>query len=192
MFLEFEGIRHGGEFYLNGESIGRHENGVMAFGFDITDKIRPGQNVLAAKIDNAWNYKEKATGSGFQWSDRNFYANYGGINKNAYLHTANSLYQTLPLYSNLNTTGVYVYAQNHDIEAGSATVTAESEIKNESGDTVDFVFEAVIKDLDGKVVGQMKSDEYTLESNATITANVSSSIDGLNFWSWGYGYLYTV
>jgi beta-galactosidase len=30
IFLEFEGIRHGGEFYLNGESIGRNENGVMA------------------------------------------------------------------------------------------------------------------------------------------------------------------
>src|ERR1041385_6321600 len=32
VFLEFEGIRHGGEFYLNGKPIGRHENGVMAFG----------------------------------------------------------------------------------------------------------------------------------------------------------------
>ena len=27
VFLEFEGIRHGGEFYLNGTFIGRHENG---------------------------------------------------------------------------------------------------------------------------------------------------------------------
>jgi beta-galactosidase len=193
VLLEFEGIRHGGEFYLNGEWIGRSENGVMAFGFDVSDLIvADGTNVVAARIDNSWDYREVSTNSRYQWNDQNFYANYGGINKNAYLHTANSLYQTLPLYSNLNTTGVYVYAQNHDIEAGSATVTAESEIKNESGDTVDFVFEAVIKDLDGKVVGQMKSDEYTLESNATITANVSSSIDGLNFWSWGYGYLYTV
>jgi beta-galactosidase len=32
IFIEFEGIRHGGEFYLNGKWIGRHENGVMAFG----------------------------------------------------------------------------------------------------------------------------------------------------------------
>ncbi len=41
VFLEFEGIRHGGEFYLNGKFIGRHENGVMAFGFDITDLVKP-------------------------------------------------------------------------------------------------------------------------------------------------------
>src|SRR5262245_38724123 len=31
IFLEFEGIRHGGEFYLNGKFIGRNENGIMAF-----------------------------------------------------------------------------------------------------------------------------------------------------------------
>src|SRR5690349_25117131 len=29
VFLEFEGIRQAGEFYLNGQHIGRHENGVM-------------------------------------------------------------------------------------------------------------------------------------------------------------------
>ncbi len=67
--------------------------------------------MLAARIDNAWDYKEKATGSAFQWNDRNFYANYGGINKNVFLHVTDRLHQTLPLYSNLGTTGVYVYAQ---------------------------------------------------------------------------------
>src|SRR4029079_7917324 len=36
VFLEFEGIRQAGEFYLNGKPIGVSENGVMAFGFDIT------------------------------------------------------------------------------------------------------------------------------------------------------------
>ncbi len=86
VFLEFEGIRHGGEFYLNGQLIGRHENGVMAFGFDITDFLQPApqENVLAARIDNSWSYKEKATGSTYQWNDRNFYANYGGNNRDAF------------------------------------------------------------------------------------------------------------
>jgi beta-galactosidase len=84
IFLEFEGIRQGGEFYLNGNFIGRHENGVMAFGFDISDRVRPSpqENVLAVRIDNAWDYRQKATQSTYQWSDRNFYANYGGINRN--------------------------------------------------------------------------------------------------------------
>src|ERR1043165_6722492 len=36
IFLEFEGIRFAGEFYLNGKFIGRFENGITAFGFDIS------------------------------------------------------------------------------------------------------------------------------------------------------------
>ena len=55
-----------------------HENGVMAFGFDVTNAVKfDGDNVLAARIDNDWNYKEKATDTKFQWEDKNFNANYG-------------------------------------------------------------------------------------------------------------------
>src|ERR1044072_9680660 len=125
VFLEFEGIKQAGEFYLNGKFIGRHENGVSAFGFDITDAVVAGENVLAVRTDSSWDYKEKATGSAFQWNDRNFYANYGGINKNVFLHVTDRLHQTLPLYSNLGTTGVYVYATAFDIRGRSATVNAE-------------------------------------------------------------------
>jgi beta-galactosidase len=114
IFLEFEGIRQAGEFYLNGKFIGRHENGITAFGFDVSDLVAAGENVVADRIDNAWDYREKATGSAFQWSDKNFNANYGGINKNVYLHVADRLYQTLPLYTNLKTTGVYVSASDFD------------------------------------------------------------------------------
>ncbi len=52
----------------------------------------------------------------------NFNANYGGIPKNVWLHVTDKLYQTLPLYSNLGTTGVYVYASDFDIEGHKATV----------------------------------------------------------------------
>jgi hypothetical protein len=123
VFLEFEGIRQGGEFYLNGELIGRHENGVMAFGFDITGRVKPApqENVIAARIDNTWDYRERATNSVFQWNDRNFNANYGGINKNVYLHVTGRLYQTLPLYSSFGTTGVYVYGQDFDVAQRRAT-----------------------------------------------------------------------
>ncbi len=43
-----------------------------------------------------------------------------------------NVYQTLPLYSNLKTTGVYVYAQDFDIKGRKATIHAESEVRNDS------------------------------------------------------------
>lgn len=54
----------------------------MAVGFDLTPYIKYGQeNVIAVRIDNDWNYKERATGTKYQWSNKNFNANYGGIPK---------------------------------------------------------------------------------------------------------------
>ena len=47
VFIEFEGVRQGADFYLNGYHLGFSENGVMACGFDLTPYIREGENVLA-------------------------------------------------------------------------------------------------------------------------------------------------
>ncbi len=192
VFLEFEGVRFAGEFYLNGKFIGRHENGVMAFGFDVTDLIVSGENVVAARIDNSWDYKEKATGSAFQWNDKNFNANYGGINKNVWLHVTDKLYQTLPLYTNLQTTGVYVHATEIDIKNRTAKITAETEIKNEYPTAKAFSYEVVIEDLNGKVIRTIDGGKYTLAANETKTISASEKLANLNFWSWGYGYLYNV
>ena len=41
-FIEFEGVRQGADFYLNGHHLGYHENGVMACGFDLTPYIKEG------------------------------------------------------------------------------------------------------------------------------------------------------
>jgi hypothetical protein len=132
VFLEFEGARQAAEVFVNGRRIGLHENGVTAFGFDITAALGKGENLVAVRTDNRWDYKEQATGQRYQWADRNFNANYGGLPKNVRLHVTEPLYQTLPLYSNLGTTGVYVYARDFDIGARSATIAAESQVRNDS------------------------------------------------------------
>lgn len=192
VFLEFEGIRQAGEFHLNGEWIGRSENGVMAFGFDITDKLKPGENVLAVRIDNSTRYQEKDTGTGFQWNVNDFAANYGGIPKNVRLHVTDKLYQTLPLYSNLGTTGVYIHATDIDIKGRSANVTAESQVRNEHSTPKTFSYEVTITDPDGKVVQTIQGGEWTLAAGETKIVRANANVSTLNFWSWGYGYLYDV
>ena len=194
IFLEFEGIRQAGEFYLNGKPVGMSENGVMAFGFDITGLAKFGdeENVLAARIDNDWDYREKATNTKFQWEDRNFYANYGGINKNVYLHIVPRIYQTLPIYSDLGTTGIYIYADQFNVKEKSATIHTESEIKNESIRPQRITYKVLITDLNGKQVKTFAGDETTIAPGETKTVKASSQVSGLNFWSWGYGYLYDV
>ena len=194
VFLEFEGVRQGGEFYLNGQHIGRHENGALACGFDITKMVKFGaeENVVAVRTDSDWNYREKATGQRYQWADRNFNANYGGIPKNVFLHVTDKLYQTLPLYSLLGTLGVYIYADDLDIPDRTATITAESQVRNEHADARTFDYEVVIEDIDGKIIKTFRSDPTNAAPGQTVTVKASSDVEGLNFWSWGYGYLYNV
>ncbi len=193
VFIEFEGIRFGGEVWVNEKYVGMHENGVMAFGFDITGQIKyNADNVIAVRIDNSWRYKEKSTGSTYQWNDRNFNANYGGIPKNVYLHVVPKLYQTLPLYSNLKTTGTYIYAREIDVTSKNAIVYAESEVKNEFPVTKSFSFDVIIEDMEGKVLKKMSGAPLDLKAGETTTVKVGSLVNNLHFWSWGYGYLYNV
>ena len=194
VLLEFEGVRQAGEFFLNGKPLGRHENGITACGLDVTDFVLPPPaiNVLAVRTDNAWDYAEQATKQRYQWSDKNFNANYGGLSKNVRLHLAGRLYQTLPLFSGLGTTGIYVYAQDFDLAARAATITAESQVRNEHPTPRTFGYEVTLTDLDGKIAKKFSGEKLTLAPGATGTAKASTRVDGLNFWSWGYGYLYTV
>lgn len=192
VFVEFEGVRQRGDFYLNGHYLGRHENGVMAVGFDLTPHIKEGENVIAVRTDNDWMYREEGTNSKFQWNDRNFNANYGGIPKNVFLYVTDNVYQTLPLYSNLKTTGVYVYAQDFDIHGRKATIHAESEVRNDSKATRQFSYQVTILDADGKLMKTFQGDKVTLKAGETKTVKASAILHNLHFWSWGYGYLYTV
>ena len=194
VLVEFEGVRQAGEFYVNGHWLGRHENGVMAAGFDLTPWLRPApqDNVLAVRTDNDWDYKEQATGQVYQWSNRNFNANYGGIPKNVRLHVTGPLHQTLPLFSTLGTTGVYVYAQAFDQAAGAATVVAEAQVKNDFPTARTFAFEATVADAAGRPAGTLRGPTTTLAPGQTTTVRAQARLAGLHFWSWGYGYLYTV
>lgn len=192
ILIEFEGVRQAGTFYLNGHLLGLHENGVMAVGFDLTPYIRYGQeNILAVRVDNNWDYKEKSSQSKYQWNNRNFNANYGGIPKNVWLYIKPLIYQTLPLYSQLGTTGTYIYADQFDITRHKAVVHATSQVKNETGQVQKVIYQVCLFDKDGRTVKTFNAPITAISPGTTILST-SALISGLHFWSWGYGYLYTV
>ena len=193
VFVEFEGARQGADVWVNGQKLGFSDNGVMAFGFDITTSVRAGKNVVAVRCDNSWTYRDRTLNSRYQWNDRNFNANYGGIPKNVYLHITDKLYQTLPLYSDLGTTGTYVYATDFDIAARKAVIHVESQVRNDDTRQRSFFLTVVVRDAEGnKVAGFNGSERLTLQPGETVIAKAEQALQGLHFWSWGYGYLYTV
>ncbi len=191
-FIEFEGVRQGADFYLNGHHLGYSENGVMACGFDLTPYVEVGKNVIAVRCDNSWTYRSREYDSRYQWNDRNFNANYGGLPKNVWLHVTDKLYQTLPLYSDLGTTGTYIYATDFDIANRQAVIHAESQVRNEDTVPRSFTLFTEILDVEGTEVARFNGARVTMQPGETCLVKTQQNVEGLHFWSWGFGYLYTV
>ena len=191
--LEFEGCRMAADVLVNGRSAGYSENGVMAFGLDITALVKEGENLIEVKTDNSWTYRRRQTNSKLQWNSTNFFANYGGLNKNVWLHVLPKVHQTLPLYSNLGTTGVYIYAKDFDIAGHTATICVESEVQNDLTVSQDEPLKVIITEYDGQEVARFESAPASLKASGGRTVlKAEKQVGGLHFWSWGYGYLYKV
>ena len=185
VFLEFEGLKQAGRFWVNGKLVGRFENGVTACGLDLTEFVNFGDtdNVIAVKVDNSNDYQEEATGTEFEWMGRAFNPNYGGLNHDIRLHLTGKVYQTLPLYENLQTTGLYVYPSNFSISNKTCDVNLEAQVRNESGDQQSVTLSAVVVDAAGKVCAQFQSEALDLVSGQTEVFTASAKLTDAKFWS---------
>ena len=92
----------------------------------------------------------------------------------------------------LKTTGVYIYAEDIRVKSRKAVVHAESEIKNEYNRDKKVAYKVEVFDRDGKSIKSFEGTQTIVKPGETATLEASAEIDGLHFWSWGYGYLYTV
>ncbi len=184
VFIEFEGLKQAGRFWVNGKYAGLYENGVTPCGLDVTGLVNFGgaPNVIAVKVDNSNDYKEEATGVAFEWMGRAFNPNYGGLNHDVWLHLTGRVYQTLPLYENLKTTGVYVRAGNISISNRTCDITVSSQVRNDSGDPQAITLTAVVVDRDGVAQAKFQSDESDLVSGETETFTASGRLAGARFW----------
>ena len=192
VFLEFEGGRQSIDVYVNGRHVGYNDNGVGPFGCDITSFLQAGDNQVAVRTDNRGACVERTTGVKYQWNDMSFNANYGGLTRGVNLHVTGPVYQTLPLYNGLGTTGTYIYARQFDIPRHRATVCAETQVRNESHKTQQVTLEVDVVDKDGRLVKRFRGDKAQMKPGETSVLQASARLSGLHFWSVGYGYLYTV
>lgn len=74
LFLHFGAVNYLADVYLNGEKLGSHEGGFTPFQFEITGKVRDGDNSLIVKVDNR-RLQNGLPGVGYDW------LNYGGITR---------------------------------------------------------------------------------------------------------------
>ncbi len=75
-FLYFGAVNYQARVYLNGEYLGSHKGGFTPFNFEITGRLRDGDNVVVVMADNTRSAGEVPTVNTDWW-------NYGGITRDA-------------------------------------------------------------------------------------------------------------
>jgi beta-galactosidase len=186
-------MRQAGDIYLNGKAIGLYENGVTAYGLDITSAVQFGKdNVLAVKVDNRTNYQERATSTTFEWNANDFNPDFGGINRHVWLHATGKIYQTLPLYYGLETEGVYIHADNFNFAAKTSDVTVDAQVKNASGDRATVGLSVVVVDHSGQVAAKFDADPVDMVAGEKDIVTATGSLKSARFWSVEDPYLYDV
>ncbi|WP_316736913.1 glycoside hydrolase family 2 protein [Pedobacter aquatilis] len=76
--IYFAAVNYEAHVYLNGKKLGVHKGGFTPFQFDVTGKLKAGNNSLVVKADNVRKQDEIPTVNTDWW-------NYGGITRDVYL-----------------------------------------------------------------------------------------------------------
>jgi beta-galactosidase len=172
VFLEFEAVRQVAEVYLNGKLLGTSKTGFLPFGFDLTPLLQFGgaKNVIAVMADNRFTPETemaKIIKTDLPWNSPHWHPTHGGIYRNVYLHVADPLHISLPLYSFLQTAGPYVYAT--DVTGASARIELEVPVQNERATDAHVTVVATVLAPDGKTV-------LTLRENGQLSAGGSADV----------------
>jgi len=84
-FVYFGGANYNVDVYLNNEKLGSHEGGFTPFQFEITEKIKQGENSIIVRVNN------QRTEDGIPALDFDWW-NYGGITRDVYIAETPSSY----------------------------------------------------------------------------------------------------
>lgn len=145
VILHFDAVSLVADVSLNGRQIGTHRGGFAAFGFDITDALRFGQNnVLVVRVSN-----EKSLGVPPLAGD---FLVYGGIYRHVSLMVLDPVNIT-PL--DHGSPGVFLSTSHLDTDAVSVTV--RTELRNDSGRAKLVSLRAEVLDAAGRVVANSTS-----------------------------------
>lgn len=165
--IEFEGVYRDARVFVNGISCDANQpNGYVDFGFDITDMLRDGDNVVAVSYDNAY---EKSS----RWY------NGEGINRDVWLHILEPLH--VARY------GTYITTPK--ISASRALVAVQTSVQNQRHDSVLCRLVTDILDPQGRVVVS-KEAVAPFAAGETFTFRQDINVPSPQLWDVGKGLLY--
>ena len=144
--LYFAAVNYDCHVYLNGQHVGHHIGGFTPFNYDVSDKLREGENIVIVKVDNKRHAEDVPTQI-FDWW------NYGGITRDVRLVKVPTVYledydlQLQKADAKAKTRELSFSAKLNKAEAGHKVVVSIPELKLE---------QQLTSDAEGKVSCTLK------------------------------------
>ncbi len=166
--IEFDGVYMNSEVWVNGVSMGTYPYGYSSFHYDITPYLKPGQNVVAVRVDNA------------QQPNSRWYSG-SGIYRHVWLTITNQL--------QVGHWGVQVSTLR--AAADSALLQIRTRVENRADQHKKFVLRTVLQDASGRQVASVEAPASVValgEQTLTQTLRVLKPA----LWSVETPHMYTV
>ena len=172
--LEFAGVFQVAEVFVNGRRVGEHKGGYTGFTCDITGALKPGDNVVAVRVNNLWDARLAPRAGEHVFS--------GGIYRDV------RLVVTAPLH--VAWYGTFVTTPQVSKESG--TVNVKTEIVNDSGTAKSATVKTLVLDADGNTVAQMESSTVVAAGATNVFDQTSAPVANPKLWSPEHPNLYSV
>jgi len=165
IFIQFDGVFHVAEVFLNGKKVGEHKGGYTGFVVDISNHVKTGKNLLAVRVNNLWNAQLAPRAGEHVFS--------GGIYRDVYLNITDKLHVTW--------NGTFVSTPL--VSEEKASVSIKTEISNKTTSKKKFTLKTLIEDTSGRIVAKM-SNQKTIGGGQTKTYDqISEEIKDPALWS---------
>jgi beta-galactosidase/beta-glucuronidase len=170
IIIHFGGVQSAFYFYVNGKEVGYSEGSMTPTEFDITEFVKPGENMLAAKV--------------IRWSD-------GSYLEDQDFWRLSGIYRDVFLYA-LPAMNIYDYYVTTDLDESyeNATLNLQIQLINRENSPRDFTLVARLFDDNSMMVKEMVSNGL-VENEQTII-DLSAEISSPEKWTAETPNLYTL
>lgn len=168
IFIDFEGVYHNSEVWINGHYLGKRPNGYISFRYDLSGFLKYGQkNVISVKVDNS------------KQPNSRWYSG-SGIYRRVSMVKVNPLH--VPQYGTFVTTPV--------VSKDLAVVKLETTVLNGSSKKASVRLNTIVRNAGGKEVSSVWQTQI-LEPGKSMLFNQIAELAKPQLWSVATPALYT-
>jgi beta-galactosidase len=168
LFIRFGAASLVARVYVNGQLVGSHVGGFGAFCFEITDSCRPGDNVIAVRVDNSLDRNVSPLSGDFTI--------YGGLYRDVQLIALNPV-SISPLDD--ASPGVYLKTR---VTPESAWVEVTSKLRNSTERAAKVTVTCTIFGASGNPI-QHSSADQVVAANSTADAIATLTVANPHLWN---------